>query len=308
MRAVRYDDYGDPSVLHVGEVPDPPMPRDGEVRIAVRAAGVNVWDVKVRSGSMAAFVRSRFPVVPGQEAAGVVDAVGEGVTGVSIGDEVLGLGRSTTAEYALLRDVAIRPPTLGWEYAAAIPTAAETAARGLATLGVDAGQTLVVTGASGAVGSFAVQLAVARGARVIGVASPARQAFVESLGASPVAHGDGLGDRVREIAPGGVDRAFDASGHGEVDDLIAVTGAPDRVLTIADFAAAELGVQVSDGSTDRAPEAIGEVARLAAEGRFVVRLGAVLPWTDAAHAHELVESGHSGGRVVLTVPEPGEPG
>lgn len=301
MRAITYDQYGGPSVLRLGEVTDAPAPREGEVRIAVRAAGVNVWDVKVRSGSMAEFVPSRFPVVPGQDAAGVVDAVGAGVTGVSVGDEVLGLGRSTNAEFALLREVAAKPPELSWEDAAAIPTAAETAARGLNGLGVTAGQTVVVTGASGGVGSFAVQLAIARGARVIGTASPRQHAFVRSLGATPVAYGNGLERRIRALAPVGVDAAFDVSGLNAVASLIPLTGDASRVLTIADFAAAKHGVLVSDGSTGRASEAIAEVAQLAAAGRFTVRLGAVLPWTEVARAHELVESGHSGGRVVLSV-------
>lgn len=300
MRAVRYDEYGDPSVLYLGEVPDAPDPGEGEVRVAVRAAGVNPWDVKVRSGAAAAFLRSRFPVVPGLDAAGVVDAVGPGVSGIAAGDEVLGIGRSTCAEFALLRDVAVKPASLSWEQAAALPTAAETAARGLNTLGVDVGATVVVTGASGGVGSVAVQLAVARGARVIGTAGPAQHAFVASLGATPVEYGDGLAERVRPLAPGGVDAAFDTSGHGAVADLVTLTGDPAQVLTIAEFGAAELGVRVSDGSTDRAPEAIAEVARLAAAGRFVVRLGAVVPWTEPWRAHELVESGHAGGRVVLT--------
>lgn len=300
MRAVRYDEYGDPSVLGIGEVPDVPAPGPGEVRIAVRAAGVNPWDVKVRSGSMASFLTTGFPAVPGQEAAGVVDAVGAGVTDIAVGAEVLGLGRSTNAAFALLRDVAIKPSSLNWEEAAAIPVAAETAARGLNTLGVDSGRTVVITGASGGVGSFAVQLAVARGARVVGTAAPEQHDFVASIGAIPVAYGDGLADRIRSLVPGDVDVAFDTSGHGAVGDLVALVKDPANVVTIADFAA-EPGVVVSDGSTDRAPEAIGEVARLAAEGRFVVRLGAVVPWADPARAHALVESGHSGGRIVLAM-------
>jgi len=300
MRAVFYEEYGAPSVLRHGDVADAPAPGPGQVRVAMRVAGVNPIDIAVRSGAMADGPPAS-PVVPGSDGAGVVDAVGPDVVGMSVGDAVLGMGSSTYAEHALLSEVALCPPELSWEVAAAIPMAAETAGRGLRAIGVGAGDTVVVTGASGGVGSFVAQLAVRQGARVIGTASPSQHPFVESLGATAVSYGDGLVERVRAAASGGVDAVYDTTGFGAVAELVGLVDNRSRIVTIADFGAADFGVQVSDGSSGRAPDVIGEVALLAAAGDFVVRIGEVIPWSESARAHELVASGQSRGRVVLTI-------
>ncbi len=186
MKAVRISQFGGPDVLQIVDLPDP-HPGPGQVRIAVRAAGVNPSDWKKRQGLM----DSELPQTMGYEAAGVVDEIGEGVSGVAVGDRVFGFSAegAAQAELAVLSWYAPIPPSLDFAGAAALPAAVETATRALDQLGVGSGSTLLINGASGSVGSAAVQLAVVRGARVIGTASPANHDYLRSLGAEPVAYG-----------------------------------------------------------------------------------------------------------------------
>lgn len=250
MKAVRFDRFGGPEVLRIVELPDP-RPGPGEIRIRVRAAGINASDWKKRRGLM----DRELPQTLGYEAAGVVDEVGEGVVGVAVGNWVFGASPygAAQAELAVLSFWAPVPDSLGWAAAAAIPAAAETAARALDRLGVTAGSTLLVNGASGSVGTAAVQFAVERGARVIGTGSPGTHGALRSLGAAPVAYGAGMPDRVRALAPSGVDLALDVAGSGVLPELVELAGAPERVLTVADFAGArQTGVRFSSGDTGRA--------------------------------------------------------
>ena len=195
----------------------------------------------------------------GHEAAGVVDELGEGVTDVAVGDRVFGFSAegAAQAELAVLSYYAPIPPSLDFPGAAALPAAIETATRALDQLGVGSGSTLLINGASGSVGSAAVQLAVVRGARVIGTASPANHEYLRSLGAEPVAYGEGLVERVRALAPDGVDVALDVAGSGVLPELIELAGGPEHVVTIADFAGArEHGVTVQQrGRRPRGPRA-----------------------------------------------------
>ena len=236
MKAVRFSQFGGPEVLEIVELPDP-HPGPGQVRIAVRAAGVNPSDWKKRQGLM----DGELPQTLGHEAAGVVDELGEGVTDVAVGDRVFGFSAegAAQAELAVLSYYAPIPPSLDFAGAAALPAAIETATRALDQLGVRSGSTLLINGASGSVGSAAVQLAVARGARVIGTASPANHDYLRSLGAEPVAYGAGLAGRVRVLAPDGVDEALDVAGSGVLPELIELAGGPEHVVTIADFGARE---------------------------------------------------------------------
>jgi NADPH:quinone reductase-like Zn-dependent oxidoreductase len=240
-----------------------------------------------------------FPVIPGVEAAGVVDEVGEGVTGVSVGDEVLiQTFTGTYAEYALATDFVLKPANLDWDTAAALPVAVETATRVLDALKIGDGETLLLHGASGVVGAVAVQLAVARGATVVGTASPGNHDYLRSLGAIPVAYGAGLADRVRAAAPQGVDAVFDAAGQGDLEVSIELRGGTDRIITIADARAAEFGVQFSAGGRPFGAE-FTEHIRLAADGELGVRVAQSLPLEDAAKAQELSASGHAAGKLVL---------
>ena len=292
MKAVQFAEYGDPDVLRVADV-DEPHAGPGEIRIAVRAASVNPIDWKERSGMLSLDL----PRILGRDAAGVVDEVGEGVEGVAAGDEVFGFtagGGGGYAEYAVLDDWASKPASVSFEEAAGYPVAVETAARVLDLLGD--GETVVINGAAGGVGTAAVQLARARGLRVIGTASEANHDALRALGAEPTVYGDGLAERVREL--GGADLAFDATGFGAVPALIEITGSPDKVVTIADYAAGELGVRVSGGSRT-GKYALADAAALAAEGRFSLPVAQAFPLAEAAEAHRVSQVGHVRGKLVL---------
>jgi NADPH:quinone reductase-like Zn-dependent oxidoreductase len=301
MFALVYGEYGEPEVLHVDDGFPEPHAGPRQVRVRVRAASVNPYDVKRRSGRFADGAPLAEPVIPGLDASGVVDEVGEEVAGVSVGDAVFGLGSATCAEYALLDAVAVKPPSLSFEAAAALPVAVETAARSLDLLGLREGATVVVDGAAGGVGSAAVQLAAARGLRVIGTASAPRHDYLRSLGATPTTYGPGLPERVAPLAPDGVQGALDLAGKGSVPDLVALTGDPQRVVTIADFGARDLGVIVTAGGRGRAVYALAQAAQLHAEGRFVVTIDQVFPLVLASRAHRVSEGGHVTGKLVLSV-------
>jgi NADPH:quinone reductase-like Zn-dependent oxidoreductase len=299
MKAARFSQFGGPEVLELVDLPDP-HPGPGQVRIAVRAAGVNASDWKKRKGLM----DPELPQTMGYEAAGVVDEVGEGVADVAVGDRVFGLSDegAAQAELAVLSYYAPIPPSLGFPGAAALPAAIETATRALDQLGVGSDDTLLINGASGSVGSAAVQLAVARGARVIGTASPANHDYLRSLGAEPVAYGEGLAGRVRALAPGGVDLALDAAGSGVLSELIELASGSEHVVTIADFAGAqEHGVRFSRGDDGRAVHVLAEIGELIESGRFSLPVAQTFPLAEIAEAHRVSEDGHARGKLVLVV-------
>jgi NADPH:quinone reductase-like Zn-dependent oxidoreductase len=300
MKAIQFNRFGGPEVLELVELPDP-HPGPGQIRIAVRAAGVNPIDWKVRGGARG----GDLPQQTGREAAGVVDEVGEGVTDTSRGDEVFGFvaGGGGAAELALLSDYAPIPPSLNFAGAAGLPVAVETAMRTLDLLGVGAGTTVVINGAAGAVGSSAVQFARERGARVIGTASPNNHDYLRSLGAEPTTYGEGLEQRVRELAPDGVDAALDAAGGGALPALVALTGDPKHVVTVADYAGAqETGATMSGGpGTQRAIHALRDVGPLIEAGRFSLPVAQTFPLAQIADAHRLSEAGHVRGKLVLLV-------
>jgi len=299
MKAVRFSRFGGPEVLEIVDLPDP-HPGPGQVRIAVRAAGVNPSDWKKRQGLM----DPELPQTMGYEAAGVVDELGEGVADVAAGDRVFGFSAdgAAQAELAVLAWYAPIPPSLDFAAAAALPSAVETATRALDQLGVGSRGTLLINGASGSVGSAAVQLAAARGARVIGTASPASHDYLRSLGAEPVAYGEGLAGRVRALAPGGIDLALDVAGSGVLPELIELAGGAGHVITVADFAGArEHGVRFSTGDAGRAVHALGEIGQLIESGRFSLPVARTFPLGQVAEAHRVSEHGRVRGKLVLLV-------
>jgi NADPH:quinone reductase-like Zn-dependent oxidoreductase len=299
MKAVQFTAYGGPDVLHLVDVAEPHA-GPGEVRITVRAAGVNGIDWKIRSGFMRDFMTLSLPAGTGNDAAGVVDEIGDGVRGVTVGDAVFGSGSDTLAEHAVLRDWAAMPAGLSFAEAAGFPIPAETALRILRQVGVEDGQTLLVSGASGGVGSAVVQFARQRGITVIGTAGAANQDYLRSIGAVPTTYGDGLVERVRALAPDGVDAALDISGSGVIPDLITLTGDPAKVLSIADFDAPKLGAQISSAS-ENPSAAYREAARLYRDGRFRLPVDRSFPLAEAARAHAASQAGHAAGRIVVTV-------
>ena len=300
MRAVQFSQFGGPEVLEVVERADP-QPAAGQVRVAVHAVGINPIDWKVRSGAMG----GDLPQPTGREAAGVIDAVGEGVTDAAQGDEVFGFaaGGAAAAALTLMEDYAPIPSGLDFAHAAALPVAVETATRTLDLLGVTEGQTVLVNGASGAVGTAAVQLAVARGARVIGTASQANHDYLHSLGAEATTYGEGLEERVRALTGAGVDRALDAAGGGALPALVRLTGDPELVVTIADFQGGQqTGVRFSGGmGSERAVHALRDIGELIAAGRFSLPVAQTFPLEEIAEAHRLSETGHVRGKLVVVV-------
>jgi len=299
MKAASFSQFGGPEVLEIVELPDP-HPGPDQVRIAVRAAGINPSDWRKRKGLM----DGELPQTLGYEAAGVVDELGEGVTDVAVGDRVFGFCSegAAQAQLAVLSYYAPIPPSLDFAGAAALPVAVETATRALDQLGVASGHTLLINGASGSVGSAAVQLAVVRDASVIGTASPANHEYLRSLGAEAVAYGEGLVERVRTLAPDGVDRALDVAGSGVLPELIELAGGPERVVTIADFAGAqECGVAFSSGDAGRAVDALAEISDLIESGRFSLRVAQTFPLDEISEAQRVGEDSHGHGKLILVV-------
>ena len=297
--AITFSQYGAPGVLTLSSA-EIPSPGPGQVLIRVRAVAVNLIDVKIRSGHMDGIIPITLPMIPGWDVAGVVEAVGAGA-GVAVGDEVFGVASAGGySDHALLDRPVAKPDVLSTETAAALVTVGEAAFRGLAHLDVKAGRTLLIHGAAGSVGTIAVQLAVARGIAVIGTAAEGDLEQVRALGASAVRYGAGWADRVRAIAPDGVDAVFDTSGAGVLAESVALAGDAARVITIADESAAEHGVRFTGADpSDRFPEALPELAALAASGRLTVPVWRSYPLAEAARAHADLEAGRNHGKIVL---------
>jgi NADPH:quinone reductase-like Zn-dependent oxidoreductase len=289
-------------VLQLVEDAEEPHAGPNQIRVAVEAAGVNPADWKFREGLWPA----EFPQGTGLEVAGVVDEIGPEITDASVGDQVFGATRFGAAEFAVLEHYALMPRSLGFIEAAGLPVVAETAMRTLDLMDVGAGQTVLINGAAGAVGITTVQLARLRGARVIGTASPGNHEYLRSYGAEPTMYGGGLVERVRELAPDGIDCAIDDAGGGVLPALVELTGAPDRVVTIAEFeSAASLDVRTSPGADHgRAYYALREVAELIDAGRFWLPVAQTFPLEEIAAAHRLSETGHVRGKLVLVVADP----
>ncbi|WP_405520936.1 NADP-dependent oxidoreductase [Streptomyces canus] len=300
MKAILFDRFGGTDVLHEADI-EVPQPGPGQVRVRVTAAGLNALDGKIRSGAMEAAFPTPLPSVPGFELAGVVDALGEGVQDVKVGDEVLGWSDTGSyAQYALATTVAPKPAGLDWQHAVALPVAGETAERVLDLLGVAAGETVLMHGAAGSVGTLAIQLATARGARVIATAGPANQDYLTSLGATATLYGEGLVERVRALAPDGVDAVFDLAGKGALEDSITLRGGTERIVTISDFRAHQLGVTFSSGGQERSAARLAELAQDAATGKLVTTV-TTYPLTEAARAQQVSDAGHGRGKLALTL-------
>ena len=298
MRALQFTVYGGPEVLTWADAPVPHA-GPGQVRIAVRAASVNPIDWKLLTGAVGDGQALTGPGYLGYDAAGVVDEVGAEVTGVSVGDDVFGAGQDTQAEYAVLDAWTAKPPSIDWAVAAAAAVAGETSERGLRLLGVKAGDTLFVDGGAGGVGAVAVQVAVARGVRVIASASEANQDYLREIRAIPVRYGEGVAARVRAAADGPVDAVFDVAGKTTIEELISLVSEPSQVLSIANFTAGQAGARVTGGGADSRPmQALAEVAELLAQNKIVIKVQ-TYPFDRAAEAYRISQSGHVRGKLVL---------
>ncbi|MGC7101815.1 NADP-dependent oxidoreductase [Amycolatopsis lurida] len=317
MKALQFDRFGSPDMIVLRDVPKP-EPGPGQIRIAARACGLNPADWAVVDGLLA----DRLPPLPrglGFEVAGTVDALGEGVTGVEIGDGVFGPATfdgptAGAAEYALMAAWARIPEGVTAEQAAALPMAAETAWQALDDLGVQPGELLLVHGAGSTVGEAAVRFALHRGVRVIATAGPTRAAALEEAGAQVTGYGDGMADRVTALAGGRVDRALDTAptggridradqaspAGGSLPTLVELAGDPDRVLTVSDFAAAAaLGARVTQ--IEMRYDRLDEFARLAGEGVLAVSVARSYTLDQIHEAAKLSQSRRPGGKLVLVL-------
>ncbi|WP_029150513.1 NADP-dependent oxidoreductase [Microbacterium indicum] len=301
-RAVRHDSFGGVEVLEVRDVPEPHA-GPGEVRVRVGAVGLNAMDPwLVGDAGMAGAFGLSLPGGFAADLAGVVDEVGEGAVGFAVGDRVFGgvIGRSTD-EYVVL-PVGSRlwhtPDGVSDAEAAALPVAGATAAASVEAVAPGPGDTVLVTAAAGGVGVFAAQLAADRGARVIGTASPATSDFLRGLGVDPVAYGEGLEGRIREIAPGGVDAVIDAFSADTAIAAVAWGVAPERITTVLPGRDLPAGVH-QRGATDARPEALDELAAAIAAGRIRVPIARRFPLAEVREAAALQLARHVHGKIVL---------
>lgn len=304
MRAVVYDTYSqDLASLEVREVPKPKV-GPGTVLVKVKAAGVNPVDWKVMAGYLDPLMDAYFPVIPGWDVAGVVEAVGFDAPEFQVGDEVMAYARKdvvqggTFAEYVVVpaKAVARKPAALSWEQAGGLPLAGGTAQRALDTLGDLEGKTLLVHGAAGGVGSLAVQLGVARGATVLGTASQKNFDFLRSLGVVPVAYGEGVVERVLEAAGGKVDAVADFVG-GQLETTLAVLADGGKHVSVADGGVAEHGGRYVWVRPDGGETAL--LGELAASGVLQVEVAQSFGLDQVAQAFALSQGGHVRGKLVI---------
>jgi NADPH:quinone reductase-like Zn-dependent oxidoreductase len=293
-------EYGPPNVLEWKDVPTP-EPSEREIRIKVRVSGVGPTDLKIRRGDLNGVFPLPEPAVLGFETAGTVDAVGGEVSDVAVGDEVAAWLPSLGGygEYALAAAWTPKPPQVSWDDAGALPASVEAAVGVLRQLGPAKGEMLLILGAGGSVGVIATQLAVRQGLQVIGAVGTRDEALTKELGATPVLYGNNLLANVRRVVDR-VDATFDAAGKGGLEDAITLTGGSERVITLADERAAELGVRFSAGTPDRAPDAVEIGMQLLARGELRLRSQQSIPMSRAAEAHRLLEGGQVHDKLLLT--------
>jgi NADPH:quinone reductase-like Zn-dependent oxidoreductase len=302
-RAVKFDKYGGLEVLQVVEVARP-TPGPGKVLVRVRAAGINPGEAMIRKGMLADRWPATFPSGQGSDLAGIVEEVGPGVANVAVGDEVIGFTneRSSQAEFVLVEsgNLVPRPANVSWEQAGALFVAGTTAYAAVRSVGLSAGDTVVVSGAAGGVGSIAVQLARNAGARVIGLSSDANHKWLADHGVIPVTYGEGVEDRIRAATGGKVDSFIDTFGGGYVELALKLGVAPNRIDTIIDFsAAAEYGVKTEGNHEAANADVLAQLAGLMAAGRLEIPIARVYPLAEVRDAYRELEQRHTRGKIVL---------
>ncbi len=318
-RAVRFQKYGGVDVLDVVEVPAP-VPGPGQLLVSVKAAGINPGEGKIRDGQLHERWPATFPSGEGSDLAGVVEALGDGVSAFAVGDEVIGFtdNRASHAELALVEatNATPRPAGVPWEVAGSLHVAGTTAYAAVRAVSLAAGDVVVVSGAAGGVGSLAVQLATRTGATVIGLAGEPNHRWLRDHGVVPVTYGDGVADRIRAAASGaagsggagsggagsgsGVDAFIDLAGGGYVELAVSLGVARERINTIADFAAIETFGVKGEGSAAAATAAVlAELAALIAAGELEMPIARVYPLDEVREAYRALERGHTRGKIVL---------
>ncbi|MFE6946515.1 NADP-dependent oxidoreductase [Streptomyces chartreusis] len=306
MKAILTHQHGGPETLELAEIQAPEAGPDS-VLVRVKAAGVNPVDRHIVAGHLNSLVPVNLPLVPGFDVAGVVDAVGEGVTQYAVGDEVFGYVRTDVVQHgtyaqfvaAPLFTLARKPAALNWQEAAGLPLVGLTALQAWARVGLKTGETVLVHAAAGGVGSAAVQVAVAKGARVIGTASERNHDFLRSLGAEPVTYGDGLADRVRRLAPESIDAALDCVGGDAVAVSQELLKDSSRVVSIVDPEVVQRGGHHVFTQPD--PADLAELSALADAGKLTVHVEQTFPLAEVADAFRLSETARVRGKIVLEV-------
>jgi NADPH:quinone reductase len=302
-RAVRFDQYGDRDVLYVADV-DVPLLSAGEVLVEVRAAAINPGEVSIRSGALAQRFPATFPSGEGSDLTGVVHAIGDGVSELAVGDEVLGWSwqRSSHAEYVAVPVAQLipKPAELSWEVAGSLYVVCCTAYAAVRAVGAERGDTVAVSAAAGGVGSVVVQLLRVKGATVLAIASPANHDWLDAHGAIPVAYGDGLVDRLSAAAPDGIDAFIDLFGPEYVELAVELGVDPSRMETIiAREKAKEVGAK-NEGSVDASTtEVLSEMAELVATGKIEIPIAATYPLEQVRDAFAELEERHTHGKIVL---------
>jgi len=304
VKAVRFDEYGDVDVLKVVDVPRP-TPGPGQVLVLLKAAGINPGEAKIREGLMHAMWPATFPSGEGSDLAGIVAETGPGVTGFSAGDEVIGYtdNRASQAEYVVVEEqnLTAKPAGVPWEVAGSLFVAGATAYAAVRAVALTAGDTVVVSGAAGGVGSIAVQLARLAGATVIGLAGEANRDWLTGHGVIPVVYGDGVADRIRQAADQ-VDAFIDTFGADYVELALSLGVKPSRIDTIVRFdAVGQYGVKAEGSAAGASASVLAELARLIAEGKLEVPIAATFPLSQVQDAYRQLERGHIRGKIVLTV-------
>jgi NADPH:quinone reductase-like Zn-dependent oxidoreductase len=302
-KAVRFDEYGGVDVLYVADV-DRPVPGPGQVLVRVKAAAINPGEGKIRSGAMAKVFPATFPSGEGSDLAGIVDELGPDVQGISVGEEVIGFtdNRASHAELVVTEaaDLVPKPPGVSWEAAGSLYVAGGTAWAMVRAVAAGPGDTVVVAGAAGGVGSIAVQLARNAGATVIGLAGEANHAWLSDHGVIPVTYGEGVADRVKAASGGRVDAFLDTFGGNYVELALELGVQPDRIDTIADFTAREkYGVKTDGSAVGGKPEVVAELAGLIEKGQLEIPIAAVYPLSEVRAAYTELERGHTHGKIVL---------
>ncbi|SDD83746.1 NADPH:quinone reductase [Paenibacillus sp. UNCCL117] len=303
MKAAAFRLTGGPEVMEVMAFPDP-EPGPGQVRVRVKTAGVQHYDCSVRSGWEPQGVDIRLPQIPGNEFAGIIDQVGEGVTGFHVGSEVLGFGLlNGYAEYVVAGadQIVSKPGSMTWEEAGGLTGNGQGAYIAMKAIGVGPGDTVLIHGAAGSLGAFAVQLAKEWGAEtIIGTASEGNHDYVRSLGAIPITYGEGLVERVRALAPNGVDAAFDTAGAEAVRASVELVQDKNRICTFVAYdLIEELGLRVIRG--ERSAARLAELVDLHSKGKLHIHIRQTFPLEQVADAHRLIETRHGRGKIVLAI-------
>jgi len=303
MKAVRFDHYGGIDVLEVREV-ERPVPEAGEVLVAVRAAGINPGEIPIREGLLHDRWPATFPSGEGTDFAGVVEELGAGVDDFAVGDEVCGWTerRASHAEFVAVpaEQLTAKPPALSWEVAGSLFVAAMAAYACVDAVALRPGEVVAISSAAGGVGSIAVQLAVRTGATVIGLASEPNHGWLRDHGVIPVAYGEGQAERIEEAAGGHLDAFIDTFGSGYVELAISLGVPPDRINTIADFAAVErFGVHGEGTHAVGTAALLAEIAGLVADGSLEVPIAHTFALADVREAFALLAGRKSHGKIVL---------